>query len=102
MPEPNEKMDELLKACAKKRRDEAGAPWEIHPATRKLLQDDVARTYPPSPEQKKSEPGLFSMFWPRLIFGGAIFAALVAMMVFILSPRSSKFELSQNSERPAK
>ena len=33
MPEPNEKMDALLKASAKRRQEEAGAPLELHPAT---------------------------------------------------------------------
>src|SRR5712664_2452194 len=44
--EPNRKMDELLKSYAKKRREDAGAPLELHPATRRLLQSEVARLGP--------------------------------------------------------
>jgi hypothetical protein len=38
-------MDELLKAYAKKRREEAGVPLELHPATRRLLLAEVARVF---------------------------------------------------------
>ena len=44
--EPENKIEELLKAYAKKRQEEAGAPFEMHPATRKLLQGEVARRQP--------------------------------------------------------
>ncbi len=35
-------IEKLLRRFAKKRRDEAGAPVEMHPATRRLLQGEVA------------------------------------------------------------
>ena len=44
-PDPNDKMEELLKAFAQKRREQSGAPFELHPATRKLLQAEVDRLY---------------------------------------------------------
>src|SRR5205814_4839361 len=44
--EPNRNVEDELKAWAQKRRDEAYAPFELHPATRKMLQDEVARTFP--------------------------------------------------------
>jgi|GEM_PF-5678785 len=80
--EPNRKMDDLLKACAEQRRERAGAPLELHPATRKMLQDEVARTFgkaEPAPSRWKIIFGS----WPRLAFGGAAFAGLAALMIFI-------------------
>lgn len=44
--EPNKKMEELLKAFAQKRREQSGAPMELHPATRAMLQAEVARRFP--------------------------------------------------------
>ena len=44
--EPNRNVEEQLKTWAQKRREEAEAPFELHPATRRMLQDEVARTFP--------------------------------------------------------
>lgn len=41
--EPERHIEKLLRAYAKKRRDQAGAAPELHPATRRLLQGEVAR-----------------------------------------------------------
>ena len=43
--EPERPIEKLLRAAAKKRRDEAGAPFELHPADRRLLQGEVARQF---------------------------------------------------------
>lgn len=102
MQEPNEKMDALLKACAKRRQEEAGTPLELHPATRQILQAEVSRAYPQSIKSEKSNPNLFAILWPRLIFGGAFLAALIAAFFLILSPKSDRFQLTQNlGTRPA-
>ncbi len=79
-PEPNSKMDELLKAYAKKRREQAEPSAQMHPATRKLLQDEVKRTLgapllPPRQNWQKWR-------WPLLAFGGG-FAALLVMFAVI-------------------
>src|SRR5437899_1425890 len=55
MSEQNSNMDELLKAHAKKRRDEAG-PVELHPATRKMLQAEAHRLHAKKADaQEKAE-----------------------------------------------
>ena len=41
--EPERNIEKELKAYAQQRRAEAGALPELHPATRKLLQDEAAR-----------------------------------------------------------
>ena len=40
--EPERPIEKLLRDAAQKRRDEAGAPLELHSATRRLLQGEVA------------------------------------------------------------
>ncbi|MBN2507153.1 MAG: hypothetical protein JXQ71_10695 [Verrucomicrobia bacterium] len=41
--EPDPRLDELLRAYAARRRRDAGPPLELHPVTRRLLQDEAAR-----------------------------------------------------------
>jgi len=38
-----DRIEPILRAFAKKRREQSGAPMELHPATRRLLQGEVAR-----------------------------------------------------------
>jgi len=73
-------MEELLRAYAKKRREQAEPALQMHPATRKLLQDEVKRTLgataaPP----RHSWPALR---WPLLVLGSG-FAALLVMFAVI-------------------
>jgi len=51
--EPERPIEKLLREEARKRREEAGAPFELHPATRRLLQGEVYRELKP----KGGEPG---------------------------------------------
>jgi hypothetical protein len=74
--EPDKKIEELLKAYAAKRQDEAGAPLELHPATRKLLQAEVARLRPKPALPSESWWRALSKFWPRLVFAASVLIAL--------------------------
>jgi hypothetical protein len=73
----NTKMEELLKAYAKKREDAAGAPLEVHPATRRLLQGEVARAYPKT-EASPVIPWyrMVFQFWPRIAFAMGLVVVL--------------------------
>lgn len=84
-PEPNENMDKLLKSYAHQRRDEAGAPFELHPATRAMLQAEVARATPRAPE--KLAPLDFFSLLSKLALAGAAVAVLVVCAVFVFSPQ---------------
>lgn len=53
--EPERPIEKLLRDCANKRREEIGPPLELHPATRRMLQGEVARRAPKPGE----EGGLF-------------------------------------------
>src|SRR6185503_10275342 len=86
MPDdPNRNLDEQLSAWARKRRDEAGAPFELHPATRKLLQDEVARTFLQKSDEPAAEPGgWWKMFWPRFALAGSLCLAMVILAGLLL------------------
>lgn len=78
-------MDDLLKTYAKKRRAEAGAPMELHPATRRLLQAEVAKLKPVASAEPKSWLTSLWMFWPRIAFAAAI-VVVGGIAVFSLYP----------------
>src|SRR5687768_9917112 len=91
--EPNKRMDELLKAYAEKRRQDAGAPLELHPATRRLLQGEVARVY------AKGSSGSWLhrvlLYWPRMAFATACVVVTLMLVLFTL-PRQTVTEMAQN------
>src|SRR2546421_491326 len=78
----NSKIEELLKRYAKKRREEMGAPMELHPAVRKMLQGEVARQRPAPPE-RKGFLSVFLQFWPRFAVAGAAVVLLSLVLVNI-------------------
>src|SRR5258708_39893922 len=99
--DPERPIEKLLKAAAKKRRDQAGAPFELHPADRKALQAEVGRKY-----AKAKRPSFLQSVlagWPRLVWGTAIFAVL-AIIAFMLVPNSNKTNpeafMAQNTPIP--
>lgn len=82
--EPERPIEKLLRDAAKKRRDEAGAPMELHPATRRLLQGEVARTFARAGRQPRSVSEVFGQLWPRFAWGVSIFAVLVVAGYMLL------------------
>ena len=79
----NSKIEELLKGYAKKRRDELGAPIELHPAVRKMLQGEVARQRPAPPAERKGFLSVCLQFWPRFAVAGASVVLLSLVLVNI-------------------
>jgi hypothetical protein len=67
--EPERKIEKLLRAYAEKRRAEAGDPLKLHPATRRMLQDEVSRqtSKPESDETSVSLWQLFRQQWAFLL-----------------------------------
>ena len=103
--EPDNQMDDLLKTYAKKRRDEAGAPLEMHAATRRLLQAEVAKLRPVNAPTSASWLEALKIFWPRLAFAAAIlFVAGLAALTFLQSTNDRQAVLSyakQDAAPPA-
>src|SRR5512140_3288393 len=82
--EPERPIEKLLRDAAKKRRDEAGAPMELHPATRRLLQGEVVRTFAKPGRAHRSVFEVLGQLWPRFAWGVAIFAVLVVAGYMLL------------------
>jgi hypothetical protein len=81
--EPNKNVDELLKAYAQKRRQQAGQPLEMHPATRKILQDEVAMLREKSARPSATKPKLLFGLWPRIALGSSLALLVVASVVLL-------------------
>src|SRR5205823_5458366 len=79
------KIEELLKAYAKKRRDEAGASFELTAPTRRLLQAEAARQWSKAAPESAS-PSFFQLlvrFWPQitLAVSGVLLVGIVVRML---------------------
>src|SRR5438874_6685066 len=98
--EPENKIEELLKAYAKKRQEEAGAPFEMHPATRKLLQAEVARGRPTAAAEAPSFFELLAKLWPGVAVAGAIVVVL-GVVIWMSSPRSASEPQLASAKKPA-
>lgn len=83
--EPERPIEKLLRAAAKQRRDECGAPLALHPATRRLLQGEVAREFAKPGGEGRAFAERLVQLWPRFAGGAAIFAVL-ALAVYVLVP----------------
>ena len=83
------KAEELLKAYARKRREQAGDGLELHPAMRKLLQAEVARLKPRSGSSESSLIASLIRFWPRISFAAI---AVVLACVLLWNHRSNRTE----------
>ncbi len=87
--EPEKPIEKLLRDCAKERRDKAGDSWELHPATRRLLQQEVTRRFGRTPEPTHRSLGwLLGQWWLRSLGGLALIAA-IGVAAFLLSPGSA-------------
>jgi len=103
-------MDDLLKTYAKKRRDDAGEPMQMHPATRRLLQAEAAKLRPKPGRKSSTWLGSLFTFWPRLAFAGVMLVALGVTSWVIWKPGSqpvqtlslAKQEAAPKAEQPAK
>lgn len=96
MPDqPERKIEELLRAYAAKRREDSGAPLELHPAHRKLLQAEVARL-----RQVRATPPVSGWVrllapWPRLAFAAAVAAMLGVCVWWMSSPPEEPTRLAK-------
>lgn len=82
--EPDERpIEKWLRHSARQRREQAGPPFELHPATRRLLQGEVTRQFPPV----QRSPFL-ARFWPQIAFAAVGVLALLVTILAVL-PRAS-------------
>src|SRR5581483_1465421 len=102
--EPERDIEKSLKAYAEKRREEAGPPLELHPATRQLLQGEVTRL-----RQETDYEDAPGMWLARLLRPGVLATAafsLVALIcgIILLMPeppgQQPPLELAKNLDVP--
>lgn len=98
-------IEKLLRACALKRRQEAELPSEPHPATRRLLQGEVARQFGRAQAQETPTRKWWSVLvgWPRLAWAGAgVAVVLFAGLALLISQGGGrKGELLARNDQPA-
>ena len=89
-------IEKQLRGYAEQRRREAGAPLEMHPATRRLLQDEVRRTHK-KPAEATKKTSLFASWWFRIAAGACVVVLAAAVFLPALSRSKSKsMRLAQN------
>jgi hypothetical protein len=77
--EPNN-IESVLRAFAKKRREQAGPDFEMDPATRTVLHEEIAKQWK-QPRPRSSRAGWLKSFWPRFALGTGL-AALFALSFY--------------------
>jgi hypothetical protein len=92
--EPERPIEKVLRAAAAKRRAEAGDQMPLHPANRRILQAEIAKTYGPKRERKSSALN----FWPQLGWSFAVIIG-VAIAASMMMPRDTRksMDLAENN-----
>src|ERR1035437_1774127 len=97
-------IERLLRAFAKKRRDGAGEPLELHPAARRMLQGEVARQFPKKASDGATWAQVLAGLWPRLAWVAPVIVVLgIGVWALVQSHRKAeeKFALAKNLPAPA-
>lgn len=96
-------MEKTLKAYARRRRQQAGAPLELHPATRRMLQGEVARLGPGKAGRPSFWSGVAGLLKRRMVFVCVLVALAGVSAVFFIpalsrAKRQEMASLSQASK----
>ncbi|MSU58924.1 MAG: hypothetical protein EXS35_12290 [Pedosphaera sp.] len=97
-------IEKLLRRYAKKRRDETGAPPELHPATRRLLQGEVARQFSKRTTERGGAPSFLEIlkgWWPWLAGSAAVLAVTGFCVWMFFGGQENKFMALQPASGPA-
>ncbi|HEY3763299.1 MAG TPA: hypothetical protein VGN23_16250 [Verrucomicrobiae bacterium] len=97
--EPERKIEKWLRAFAKKRRADAGEPLKLHPATRRLLQSEVARMPRPPEESALTLWQLLRQEWSWLAGFALIifFCAILFVPALNLAKHKSQSASTENN-----
>jgi len=87
-------IEKLLRRFAKKRRDEAGAPAELHPANRRLLQAEVVRQFPRAQGRTGWWAELSLLLNRKLAYAVAIVAVVGIGTLLIRPPKQEPMGLA--------
>src|SRR5512135_1480522 len=84
--DPERPIEKLLRDRARERAGQAGGAFEMHPATRRLLQGEVARQFPRAAANGSWLSKLFLNSGPKLAWGAALASVLVVIGALLVSP----------------
>jgi hypothetical protein len=100
-------IEKLLRRYAKKRRDDAGAHGELHPATRRMLQGEAARRFRKRTAAGGGEATTFAQVWQlwrkQLIWALPILIMLGIGVWVLVGPNEKpgqEFDLARNMAAP--
>ena len=96
--EPEREIEKMLAAYAEERRNQAGAPFTLHPATRAVLQGEVTRRLAKTGANRSRSTSWLSRWWPRLALVAGL-AALAVVVIPHLSPSRTREEGRMASSR---
>jgi hypothetical protein len=89
-------IDQELRAWAARRRRESGPGWDLHPADRRLLQDEVRRLEAVTLTSRQAHPRGWRWWWPRTaVVGGVAAVLLLAVIQFTARTKQPHLELAQ-------
>jgi hypothetical protein len=103
-PDPEKPIEGLLRRYARKRRERAGEPWTVHPLTRRLWQEEVARRFP----KKRTFGSRLLEFlrpgWLKPVLAVAGAAAVIVVAFILIGPngRTDKSTTDVVSSKSAK
>lgn len=97
--DPERPIEKLLRQAAQARRAQAGAPQELHPANRRMLQGEVARKFAsgnadiragsPAAERRS----FLDLFMPRFAWGAAVVVGLGLAASLMLPRKNAQQEM---------
>ena len=101
--EPERPIEKLLRASARQRREQGGEHWEMHPATRRNLQNEVAARFGRKTKRSGSRPVwlLFQGWLKPLAALGVLACVSIAIWVSVHSGVANKREQLLAKNEPA-
>ncbi len=94
--EPERNIEKQLRAYANKRRTEAGAPFELHPVTRRLLHEEVAKRGAAASSASSSLTRIFFLLWPRYAFVIPLLMLSGLVLLYKVFDNKQPMELARN------
>lgn len=82
--EPERPLEKLLRAFAKKRREQSGAPTELSAAARQRLHQEISRRHAAQEKPPGFLANLFDVFRPKLVFAICTIAVLCVAGILLL------------------
>lgn len=102
--DPERPIETLLRKAAEARRAQPGAPQELHPTNRRMLQTEVARKFGSGLPQKRFLFDSLNLLMPRLGWGAALVVGLglaASLMLPRRNPPPQEMFFAKNERLPS-